>query len=277
MEIRNLHSRLRKDWACLFLAVAFVAVSSRSYGQTASTTGGQGSASPAQLTEWDDVMGGAFHFLHELFPDIKPESKSIIQNIGDWRSSPRGIQWFTIHVCDPDFASRNEELQRDFFSRYDIQCSVLRIEATFRIGRSQFGSVPGNISIFRPDLDKRWSELAALFVAHPKWSEFQQEEAMSAAGVKYGAGGNNGMVVLLHEVWPKLEMFFGKLKLDSMKYSPPFQPESGEMVPPSWNIRAHPVEQYLAKPSTEYLFMFNAFDGSFESEQQVLPAPSEKP
>jgi hypothetical protein len=277
MEIRNLHSRLRKDWACLLLAVVFVAISSKSYGQAASMTGGQGSASPARITEWEDDVSGAFHFLHVLFPDIDPKSKSIIQNNRDWGTSPGGIGSFTIHICDPDFPSRNEELQRDFFTRYDIQCSVLRIEATFLMSSSQLGPVPTQISIFRPDLDKRWRGLAALLVAHPNWSEAQMEEAMKASGVKYGASGHNDMIGLLQDVWPKLEVFFGKLKLNSMEYFPPFLKEPSQPVAPSWLVRVHPVEQDVTKPRTEYLLIFNAFDGTFESEHIFTHRASDKP
>jgi len=81
---------------------------------------------------------------------------------------------------------------------------------------SQLGPVPAHIFIWRPNIEKRWSELAALLFAHPSWSEEQVEEAMKASGVKYGKDAHSDVVGLIHDAWPKLAIFFGKLKLDSM-------------------------------------------------------------
>jgi hypothetical protein len=253
-----------------------VAASIESQAQFASKTSEQAAPSPARITEWEDDVSGAMHFLHELFPDISPKSKSIIQNNRDWRSSPGGIASFTIHVCEPDFASRNEELQRDFFARHDIQCSVLTIEATFLISGSQLGPVPAQIFIGRPTIDKHWSELAALLLAHPKWSEAQVEEAMMASGVKYGKGAHNDFIGLLHDAWPKLEVFFGKLKLDSVYYFPPVLTDP-EPVAPAWVAKVHPSEQDMTKSGTSYTLVFNAFDGAFESEQIFPLVPSGTP
>lgn len=273
MEIRISHSRLRKSRTCLLLACVLATVSIKSYAQAVSKTNEQGNPSPARMTEWEDDVSGATHFLHELFPDINPKSKSIIENNRDWRSSPGGIGAFTIYVCEPDFPSRNEELKHDFLTRFDIQCSVLTIQATFLMSGSQLGPVPAEIFIGRPAIDKRWSELAALLLAHPSWSEGQVEDAMKASGVKYGKGGHNDFVSLLHDAWPKLEAFFGKLKLDSMYYSPPILTDPSQPVAPAWVARVHPSEQDMTKSGTRYLLMFNAFDGTFESEQ-IFPLGS---
>jgi hypothetical protein len=266
------YSRLRRSRTSLLLVLVLAAASIRGHAQAAPKAAEQDQS--ARLTEWEDDVSGAMHFLHELFPDINPKSKSIIENNRDWRSSPEGIGSFAVHVCEPDFASRNEELQRDFFTRYDLQCSVLTTEATFLMTGSQLGPVPAQIFIRRPSLDKRWSELAALLVAHPKWSQEQVEDAMAASGVKYGAGGHNAVVGLLHDVWPKLEIFFGNLKLDSMDYFPPLLTDPKQPVSPSWVIKAHPSEQDMSKPWISYTLTFNAFDGAFESAQIFTQAGS---
>jgi hypothetical protein len=250
---------------------------SMSPAQGTSKIGEQGSPSPARITEWAGGVSRAMHFLHEFFPDIDPGSKSIIENNRDWRSSPEGIGAFTIFVCNPDFPSRNEELQHDFFTRYDIQCSVLTVEADFLMTGSQLGPVPAHIYIIRPTIQKRWSELAALLVAHPNWSDAQVEDAMNASGVKYGKGGHNAVIGLLHDAWPKLEFFLGKLKVDSMYYSPPNLAHPEQPVSPGWVVTAHPSEQDMTKPWTQYMLTFNVFDGSFESEQIFTRGSSDKP
>jgi hypothetical protein len=172
---------------------------------------------------------------------------------------------------------RNEEEARDFFTHPDIQCSVLTIEADFLMTGSQLGSVPAHIFIWRPDIEKRCSKLASLLVAHPNWSEAQVEEAMKASGGKYGKGAHNDVSGLIHDAWPKLEMFFGKLKLDSMEYFPPLLTEPKLPVGPSWIINSHHSEQDPAKPRNSYTLTFNAFDGSFEGEMiGPMASPSEK-
>jgi hypothetical protein len=277
MGTRISHSRRRKIRTCLLLALVFAGVSHESRGQAGPGAAKQAQPPAAQIAEWEDDVSGAIHFLHELFPDINPASKSIIVNNRDWRLSPGGVGSFTIDICEPDFPSRNEELQRDFFTRHDIQCSVLTTRATFLMTGSQLGPVPAQIFVGRSDIEKRWSELAALLLAHPNWSEEQVEEAMKASGVKYGAGGHNDVVGLLHDVWPKLEIFFGKLKLDSMEYFPPLLTDPKQPVGPSWIIKAHPSEQDSTKLRNSYTLVFNSFDGAFESEM-IGPAagPSEK-
>ncbi|MGD0165327.1 MAG: hypothetical protein ABSB39_23000 [Candidatus Sulfotelmatobacter sp.] len=278
MEIRISHSRLRESRTCLLLAFVFAAIGSESYAQAAPKVAEQGQPAPARITEWEDDVSGAMLFLHELFPDINPKSKSIIQNNLDWRSSPGGIGAFRIDICEPDFPSRNEEAQRDFFTRYDIQCSVLTMQADFLMTGSQLGPVSAHIFIWRPNIEKRRSELAALLVAHPNWSEAQVEEAMRASGVKYGAGAHNDVIGLLHDAWPKLEIFFGKLKLDSMEYFPPLLTDPKLPVGPSWVIKAHPSEQDFTKPRNSYTLVFNSFDGAFESEMiGPVAGPSDKP
>jgi hypothetical protein len=240
----------------------------------------QSAASPARITEWEDDVSGAILFLHQLFPDINPKSKSIIQNNRDWRSSPAGVGSFTVDICEPDVSNpnRNEEEARGFFAHPDIQCSVLTIQAGFLMTSSQLGPVPASIGIWRPDIEKRRSELAALLVAHPKWSEAQVEEAMKTSGVKYGKSAHHDVNRLLHDAWPKLEIFFGKLKLDSMEYFPPLLTEPKLPVGPSWIIKVHPFEQDPTKPRNSYTLTLNSFDGAFEGEMiGPGPGPSDKP
>jgi hypothetical protein len=265
METRISHSRRRRTRTC-FLLVVFAAFSDSGYAQAAAKAGKRGQPAPAQIAGWEDDVSGAIYFLHELFPDLHPASKSIIENNRDWRSSPGGIGAFRINICEPDVPSRNEEAQRDFFAHYEIQCSALTIQADFLMTGSQLGPVPAHIFIWRPSIEKRRSELAALLVAHPSWSEEQVEEAMKAAGVKYGKGAHNDVIGLLHDAWPKLEIFFGKLKLDSIEYFPPLLTEPKLPVGPSWIIKVHPSEQNPTKPRNSYTFVFNSFDGAFESE-----------
>jgi len=175
---------------------------------------------------------------------------------------------FRINICEPDVPdpNRNEEEARDFFVHPDIQCSVLTIQADFLMTGSQLGPVPAHIFIWRPNIEKRWSELAALLFAHPSWSEEQVEEAMKASGVKYGKDAHNDVVGLIHDAWPKLEIFFGKLKLDSMEYSPPLLTDPKVPLGPSWIIKVHPSEQDPTKPRNSYTLTFNSFDGAFEGE-----------
>ena len=182
--------------------------------------------------------------------------------------SPGGMVAFRIDICEPDVSNpnRNEEEERNFFAHPDIQCSVLTMSATFLMTGSQLGPVPASIGIWRPDIEKRRSGLAALLVAHPNWSEAQVEEAMKASGVKYGKGAHDDVMGLVHDARPKLEIFFGKLKLDSMEYFPPLLTEPKLPVGPSWIIKAHPSEQDPTKPRNSYTLVFNSFDGAFESE-----------
>lgn len=215
-----------------------------------------------------------------MFPEINPRSKSIIQNNLDWRMSPGGVVSFMIDVCEPDVPNpkRNEEDARDFFTHSDIQCSVRTIQADFLMTNSQLGPVPAHIFIWRPDIEKRWSELAALLVAHPDWSEEQVEKTMKAFGVKYGKASHDDVIGLVHDTWPKLEIFFGKLKLDSMEYFPPLLTEPKLPVGPSWIIKAHPSEQDPTKPRNSYTLTFNSFDGAFEGETiGPPPRPTGKP
>lgn len=278
MEIRISHSRLRKSRTCLLLAFVLAGVGI-THAQAPSKAAEQGAPSPAQITEWEDAVSGAIHFLHELFPDINPKSKSIIENNRDWMSSPYGTGSFTIDICELDIPNpnRNAEEARNFFTHPDIQCSVLTIQAGFLMTGSQLGPVPASIGIWRPDIEKRRSELAALLVAHPNWSEAQVEKTMKASGVKYGKGAHNDVTGLLHDAWPKLEVFFGKLKLDSMEYFPPLLTEPKLPVGPSWIINAHPSEQDPTKPRNSYTLTFNSFDGAFEGETiGPGPRPSDK-
>lgn len=238
------------------------------HAQATSKATEQGLTSPARIAEWEDDVSGAILFLHQMFPDINPKSKSIVENNRDWRSSPGGVGSFSIDICEPDVPNRkrNEEEARNFFTHPDIQCSVLTIQANFLMTGSQLGPVPASIGIWRPDIEKRWGELAAMLVSHPEWSEAQVEEAMKASGVKYGKSAHNDVIGLVHDAWPKLEVFFGKLKLDSMEYFPPLLTESKLPVGPSWIIKVHPSEQDPTKPRNSYTLTFNSFDGAFEGE-----------
>lgn len=251
---------------CLFLAFMLAGVGL--HGQANPKAAEQGAPSPTRITEWEDDVSGAILFLHQMFPDINPKSKSIIENNRDWRSSPGGVGSFSIDICEPDVSNpnRNEEEARGFFAHPDIQCSVLTIEADFLLTGSQLGPVPAHIFIWRPDIEKRRTELAALLVAHPKWSEAQVEEAMKASGVKYGKGAHDDVASLVHDAWPKLEIFFGKLELDSMEYFPPLLTEPTLPVGPSWVIKAHPSGQDPTKQRNGYTLTFNSFDGAFEGE-----------
>ena len=250
------------------------------HAQAPSKAAEQGALSPAQITEWEDAVSGAIHFLHELFPDINPKSKSIIENNRDWRSSPYGTGSFSIDICEPGVPNRNrnDEEARNFFAHPDIQCSVRTIQANFLMTGSQLGPVPASIGIWRPDIEKRRSELAGLLVAHPNWSEEQVEKAMKASSVKYGKGAHNDVIGLLHDAWPKLEIFFGKLKLDSIEYFPPLLTEPKLPVGPSWLIKVHPSEQDPTKPQNSYTLTFDSFDGAFEGETTgPVAGPSDKP
>lgn len=238
------------------------------HAQVTSKAAEQGAPSSARITEWEDAVSGAIHFLHELFPDINPKSKSIIRNNRDWRWSPYGTGSFSIDICEPDVPNpkRNEEDARDFFIHPDIQCSVLTIQASFLMTGSQLGPMPASIGIWRPDIEKRRSELTALLLAHPNWSEEQVEKALKAYGVKYGKDAHDNVAGLLHDAWPKLEIFFGKLELDSMEYFPPFLNDPKVPAGPSWIIKAHPSEQDPTKPRNGYTLTFSSFDGAFEGE-----------
>jgi hypothetical protein len=238
------------------------------HAQATSKATEQGAPSTARITEWEDDVSGAILFLHQLFPDINPKSKAIVQNNLEWRMSPGGMVAFRINICEPDVPNpnRNAEEARDFFAHPDIQCSVLTIQADFLMTGSQLGPVPAHIFIWRPSIEKRRSELAALLLAHPDWSEEQAEEAMKASGVRYGKGAHNDVIGLIHDAWPKLEIFFGKLKLDSIEYFPPLLTEPKLPVGPSWIVKVHPSEQDPTKPRNSYTLVFNSFDGAFESE-----------
>jgi hypothetical protein len=252
---------------CLLL-VFLLATLVMSHAQSATEHPKPEAASPTRITIWEDGVSGAILFLHQLFPDINPKSKSIVQNDRDWRSSPGGIGSFRINICEPDVSNprRNEEEARDFFAHADVQCSVLTIQAGFLMTGSQLGPVPASIGIWRPEIEKRRTALAALLVAHPSWSEEQAEEAMKAAGVRYGKDAHNDVAALLRDAWPKLEIFFGKLKLDSMEYFPTLLTEPKLPVGPSWIIKAHPSEQDPAKYGNSYTLTFSSFDGAFEGE-----------
>lgn len=279
MEIRISPSRLRRSRTCLLLAFTLAGVGIV-HPQATQKTVKQGAPSPARVTEWEDDVSGAILFFHQFFPDINPKSKSVIQNNNDWMSSPGGVGSFRIDVCEPDVPNhnRNEEEARDSFTHPRIQCSVLTIEADFLMTGSQFGPVPAHIFIWRPDIEKRRSALAALLVAHPNWSEEQVEEAMKASGVKYGKGAHNDVIGLLHDALPKLETFFGKLKLDSIEYFPQLLTEPKLPVGPSWIIKVHPTEQDPTKPQNSYTLTFNSFDGAFEGETiGTMAGPSDKP
>ena len=279
MEIKLFHSRLRSSSTSLFLALILAGVGI-THAQVAPKAAGQSAASPARIAEWEDDVSGAILFLHQMFPNINPKSKSIIQNNRDWRSSPGGIGSFRIDICEPDLSNpnRNEEEARDFFAHPDIQCSVLAIQAGFLMTGSQFGPVPASIGIWRPDIEKRRSELAALLVADPNWSEEQVEEAMKAFGVKYGRAAHNDVIGLIQDAWPKLEIFFGKLKLDSIEYFPPHLTEPKLPVGPSWIVNVHPSEEDPTKPRNSYTLRFNSFDGAFEGETiGPVAGPSDKP
>lgn len=279
MEMLTLHLRLRRSRTSLLLAFILASVGIVR-AQATPNPAKQGAPSPARITEWEDDVSGGILFLHQLFPDINPKCKSIVENNLEWRMSPGGMVAFSIDICEPDVPNRNrnEEDARDFFTHPDLQCSVLTIQADFLMTGSQLGPVPAHIFIWRPDIEKRRSELAALLVAHPDWSEEQVEETMKASGVKYGKNAHNDVIGLLHDAWPKLEIFFGKLKLDSMEYFPPLLTQPKQPVGPSWVIQAHPSEQDSTKPRNSYTLVFNSFDGAFESETIGPPAgPSDKP
>src|SRR5277367_2996802 len=106
-------TRLRRSRKSLFLAF-MLAGAGITHAQAPSKAAEQGAPSPAQITEWEDAVSGAIHFLHELFPDINPKSKSILENNRDWRSSPGGVGSFSIDICEPDVPNRkrNEEEAR---------------------------------------------------------------------------------------------------------------------------------------------------------------------
>src|SRR5436305_171459 len=59
----------------------------------------------AQMTEWDDAVPAAVRFLHELFPDINPRSRVLIEDNDEWSHSQRRLNTFTINVCDPVFST----------------------------------------------------------------------------------------------------------------------------------------------------------------------------
>ena len=212
-----------------------------------------------QATEWDDGVSAAVRFLHELFPDLNPRSRILIEDNDEWRLARGKLYTFTINICDPVFST---ELK--------IHCSVPTVQATFLVGDGRF---PTQINVGTPALEKRWGELLALLHAHPKWTSAQAENAMRASGVKYGAGTDDQVVITVQHTLTKLEPFLGKLKVDSIKYYPP-KPFEDLSLPPNWRVGAHSTEQDGNGSETRYVLTFSAFDGSFESALMLGEARS---
>jgi hypothetical protein len=276
MEIRISHSILRfrgltETW--LLLAFALAIGSSDGHAQSVSKGAARARLSPAHITGWEYDLSGALNFLHQLFPDLNPKSKTIILDDGPWGHSPAGLLpagllSFTTYVCEPDLPP-TEEQRLDIVSRYEIHCSAVTMYANFLMSGSQLGRVPSHIIIGRPAFNKRWSDLSAILQAHPGWSRAQVEDAMRAAGVKYGQGSRDEVIGSIHGSVKKLQPFLGKLVIDSMDYSPPDLPlSSKELSPPAWRVEAHPAGQDKAKPRIKYVLIFSAFDGAFESEMK---------
>lgn len=274
MGTRVSHSGRRLTEAGLFLTLVIVTCGVTSNGQLPSTGDNRGSA---RITEWEDDVSGVLHFLHVMFPDINPKSKLIIASNRDWGHAPGRLGSFAIYICNPDFPTRQQEPRRDFFTHDDTQCSVLNLGASYLRSGSQFGPVPAWLNVWRPALRKRWNNLAVVLLAHSEWSEPQVEEAMKAAGVKYGADRRDDVIGIVHNTFPQLEPFFGKLTLDSIDYSAPRRTEEKELLPPVWIVKAHPSGQDKTKPWTSYIFTFNVFDGAFEGQQASTELPESKP
>lgn len=283
METRILHSIRRfRHFTEVCLLFAFAVATAEGHAEVASKGVVQTRRSPVQITEWEDGVSGGLNFLHQLFPDTNPGSKEIILNNENWGHYsggplPKGLLSFAIFVCQPDL-SPSEEQRQDLLNRYKLHCSVLTMFADILLSSSQLGKVPSHINIGRPALDKRWSELSAVLLAHPKWSPAQVEQAMQAAGVKYGKNGHDEVLGPIEDSVKKLEPFLGKLTIDSIDYSPPSQLlSSNKLSPPVWRVEAHPSGQDKRKPWTTYVLIFSAFDGAFESEHSFLKVlkPSE--
>jgi hypothetical protein len=278
METRILHLAHRLIKASGLVALILVVAGSiPSAGQTPTTDQKGKQPLPHQITAWEDDVSGAIQLLHTAFLDIDSKSKMVIVNNRDWGHSAGGMMAFRVDVCEPDFPNRTAELQHDFLTRYDMQCSVLALSADFLMSGSQLGPVPAWVRIWRPEFDKRWRELATLLASHPEWSEAQVADALKASGVKYGAWNRSGVEMLIHNALPKLEPFFGKLTVDSIAYSP-FDVENHENPrPPAWLIEVHPAGQDKRRPQTSYVLTFNIFDGIFESEAIYTEPGSAKP
>jgi hypothetical protein len=272
METRIFHSRLNE--ACLLLALV-MATSTQAHTQSL-PTGGQ-THPPLRITQWKEDLPGAVHFMHELFPDINPMSKSIILNNLDWKSSPAGTSAFTIYICEPDSANRDEEVRKRLLTRYDIQCAALTMRATFFMTGSPLGPVPRGIMIGRPDIDERWNETAALLISHPEWSDVQIENAITAAGVKYGRGSRSEVVAPIYKILNQLEPFFGRLVIDSIDYTGPILSDKSQPGPPAWVVKAHPSGQDKTKSWIRYVLAFSAFTGALESETTFEELGSSEP
>jgi len=266
MEIRISHLRSRLSKACLLSALVMALSSMDVLCQAIPKGTKQNRHSSTQINEWRDDVAGAIHFLHELFPDINPVSKSIMLNNLNWKSSPGGTSAFTMYVCQPDLPTPHTDLHPNSFSGHDIQCSVLTMHATFFMSHSQLGPVPRSIAIGRPDLDKRWSELSALLSAHPEWSEVQMDQAMKDSGVKYPAASRSEVSLPIHKALDTLEPFLGKLAIDSMDYSPPILTDKSQPDPPLWVVKVHALGQDRTRSWTRYVLVFSAFDGALQSE-----------
>ena len=280
METRISHSiprLLHFTDVCLLLAFLVTIGGGEGKAQAVSKGGVQPSLSDGRITEWEDSVTGALHFLHRLFPDIDPKSKTIILDNNRWGHGPAEsddiklghsstrLFSFAVFVCEPNETLSGEQ-SRDTLNNRTLHCSELMIFADILLSSSQLGLVPSHINIGRPAADKRWDELSATLLAHPQWSKAQKEEAMRLAGVKYGENSHDEVIGPINDSVRKLKPFLGNLVIDSVDYLPPSQPlSSSKLLPPVWNVEAHPLGQDQKKRSIKYVLVFNAFDGSLAS------------
>lgn len=256
-------SMLRPSSVFSILALVLLAFTFKASGQNASDNPIETQSSSVQISEWYDGVSAAVRFLHTLFPDINPRSRILIEDNDEWRLSQGRLYTFTINICDPVF-SRHSEVK--------FHCSVTTVHATFLVGVE----FPSQINVGTPALEKRWGELFALLHAHPKWTSAQAENAMRASGVKYGAGADDEVILIIQHMLTKLEPFFGKLKVDSVKYYAPQPFGEGLPLPPNWRVAAHSIGQNSKTSGVRYLLTFSAFDGSFESALMLGEAQPSK-
>lgn len=117
MATQILCSRSRYSVRSIVAALILMSASLLGQAPPPSKTDKMPDSSTAQIDKWTHDVSGAMEFLHELFPDINPKAKSIIENQRDWQQSGRGVGSFTVYVCEPDRPDHNRKLKSDFFTR----------------------------------------------------------------------------------------------------------------------------------------------------------------
>jgi hypothetical protein len=235
----KVHSALRltRHGACLLAAFVLLGCSISGAGQPPAMKG-RDSRPTVRISEWENEQSGAEQFLRTMFTDIDPNSR-VVAGEGNIRVN------FLVFLCEPDFSGPKYE------------CPLY---ADFLMTQSRFGTVPAWIHINVREHERRWMGLAVLLAAHPEWTAAEVRDAMKINGFNYGDWNRSGVKKAFKKALPKLEPFFGKLKVDLIVYQKFDVSDRTDFRPPRWLVEAHPEGREKGE-STSFDFRIDAIDG----------------